>query len=128
MVSFQEDSERKDVKEYGDQLERQRTIQQNKCLHQYFAELATDLNGAGYNLQTAVSLPITITPENVKANIAYRFIAALFPENVREDGTFHTSDLNTKQIKILFECMNAAMADKFKVSHMWPDRFNGGKC
>lgn len=111
-----------------DELEKQRTIQQNKCLHKYFECLADELDGAGFSMQQVVSMPIQPTKENVKANIAHKFIKALFPYLKREDGTFSTSDLSTKEIQVLYENMNYAMGEKFGVSLAWPDRFNGGKC
>ncbi len=90
--------------------------------------MADSLNGGGYSLQQVVTLPITCTTENVKANIAHRFMVALFPDKIKRDGTVSTADLSTTEIKILFECMNNAMAEKFGVSHTWPDRYNGGEC
>ena len=106
--------------------EKARTLKQNACLHSYFGQLAAALNEAGYSLQTVVKLPISMTGSNVKENIAVKFIEALYPEKMREDGTYHTSDLDTKQLSYLYENMNVAMGEKFGVSLDWPTRFNGG--
>ena len=46
----------------------------------------------------------------------------------RKDGTFSTTDLNTKQIQELFENINYATGTKFGISLQWPDRHNRGKC
>ena len=108
--------------------EHQRTIQQNKCLHQYFQQLSESLNDAGYSVQETYTLPVQHTPENIKVNLGHRFMAALFPHKAREDGTFHTSDLSTTEIQTLYENINNAMGSGFGVSLDWPDRFNGGKC
>jgi hypothetical protein len=114
--------------EPGDKEELQRTIQQNKCLHQYFGALADGLNEAEYDVQTVITLPVNFNTERVKEYIAYRFIEALYPEKKREDGTYHTSDLNTKQISCLYENMNRAMSEKFGIGLDWPSRWNEGKC
>jgi hypothetical protein len=111
-----------------DESELQRTIKQNKGLHQFFSELAEALNDSGYSVQEVITLPISHTPDNVKTNIGHRFMMALYPQLEREDGTFSTADLNTKQIKFLYENINNAMSVKFGIGLAWPDRFNGGKC
>ena len=115
------------VKQNSDELELQRTIKQNSCLHQYFSDLAEAFNDGGFSVQEVITLPISHTPDNIKTNIGYTFIKALYPKLERPDGTFHTSDLNRKQISFLYENINRATAE-FGISLLWPDRFNGGKC
>jgi hypothetical protein len=112
----------------SDESELKRTIKQNGCLHQFFAELSQALNDGGYSVQEAITLPISHTPENVKTNIGRRFMAALYPQLEREDGTFSTADLNTKQIQYLYENINNAMSVKFGIGLDWPNHHNGGKC
>ena len=112
----------------GNDIERQRTIQQNKCLHQVFAMLSEKLNDGGYSIQETFTLPISNTPDSVKKGFGHVFMAHMFPKLEREDGTFSTSDLSTKQIHELFENINYATATKFGIGLDWPDRHNGGKC
>jgi hypothetical protein len=111
-----------------DESELQRTIKQNKCLHQFFSDLSEALNDGGYSVQQVITLPISHTPDNVKVNVGHTFIRALYPKLEREDGTYSTADLNRKQIKFLYENINNAMSVKFGIGLAWPDRFNGGKC
>tara|TARA_R110000782_G_scaffold174829_1_gene266007 strand:- start:85 stop:438 length:354 start_codon:yes stop_codon:yes gene_type:complete len=111
-----------------DELELGRTIKQNKCLHQYFAELATALNDSGRSVQEVITLPISHTPENIKVNVGHTFMKALYPHLEREDGTFSTADLNTKQIQWLYENMNNAMSTAYGIGLDWPNHHNGGKC
>ena len=111
-----------------DELEQQRTIAQNRCLHQYFECLAEALNAGGFSIQEVFTLPISPTKDNVKTGFGHVFMKALYPSLVRKDGSISTADLNTKQIQFLYENINAATAEKFGISLDWPDRFNGGKC
>ena len=106
---------------------KQRTIQQNKCLHQVFNDLSEQLNDGGYSVQETFTLPISNTPDSVKKGFGHRFMQALYPSLQREDGTFSTSDLSTKQIQELFENICYAAGTKFGISLSWPDRFNGGE-
>jgi hypothetical protein len=108
-------------------VDKKRTIEQNRCLHECFQAWADGLNDGGYSVQEVFTLPVQHTKESIKVNIAYRFIEALYPEIQRDDGTYHTSDLSTTQIQQLFENINRALGEKFGVSITWPDRFNGGQ-
>jgi hypothetical protein len=107
--------------------DQQRTIQQNKCLHQYFGELAEAFNDGGFSVQEVIKLPISHTPENIKVNIGHRIMMALFPDLIRDDGKISTKDLSTTQIQKLYENINRATAE-YGISLSWPDHHNGGKC
>ena len=111
-----------------DELEKRRTIQQNKCLHKVFQTIADELNAGGFSVQEVFTLPISNTQQSVKQGFGHRFMKHLYPDLQREDGSFSTSDLSTKQIHELFENINYATGTTFGVSVEWPDRHNGGKC
>ena len=109
-------------------IEKQRTIQQNRCLQQYFGELAQALADGGFSLQEVFQLPISPTKDNIRQGFGHTFMKALYPQLEREDGKFSTKDLSTTQIQFLYDNINSATAEKFGISLDWPSHHNGGKC
>ena len=63
-----------------DELEQQRTIKQNRCLHSYFQQLADELNGAGYDVGTTIKVPVAFTGDNVKEYMAKPVMNVLYPD------------------------------------------------
>ncbi|MCP4259769.1 MAG: hypothetical protein GY774_19990 [Planctomycetes bacterium] len=92
----------------------QRSPQQNKSLHKYCQWVADEMNAAGYDAQTAISLPIQLTPELVKECIFKRIMAAMYPDKES------TTELSTTEMQAVYETMNAATASKFGISMQWP--------
>lgn len=101
---------------------KRRTLQQNKCLHSYFQQLADELNAAGYDLRTTIKVPVAFTGHNVKELMAKPVMNALYPD---KDST---AELSTQELQYLYEVLNNMTAEKFGISLQWPDRFNGGQC
>ena len=102
----------------------QRTVQQNKCLHSYLAQLADALNGAGYDVTDGkvIRLPVAFTPENVKEMIFKKVMMSLYPDKTS------TTELSTTEIQTVYENLNKFTAEKFGIGLDWPDRFNAGQC
>ena len=107
--------------------ERRRTTLQNNCLHAVFKDLSRQLNEGGYSIQETFTLPISNTPDSVKKGFGHCFMAALYPQLKRPDGTFSTTDLSTEQTQELFENICFAAGTKFGISLSWPDKHNGGQ-
>ena len=91
-----------------------RTPKQNKSLHKYCAMVADEMNAAGYDFKTAITLPVTMTPELVKEYMFKRIMSVMYPDKES------TTELDTVEIQKVYECMNAATGEKFGVSMDWP--------
>ena len=91
-----------------------RTDQQNRALHKYFELLAKELNGAGYDVGATIKVPVDFTKDTVKEYMAHPIIHALWPEKE------HTSELDTKQIDMLYEHLNRLTAEKFGINVQFP--------
>ena len=92
----------------------QRTHQQNRALHLYCQMVADELNAAGYDAQTVITLPISLTQDIVKDCIFRVIMRALYPDYES------TTELSTTEMQNVYENMNAATAEKFGVSIPWP--------
>ena len=92
----------------------QRTSQQNRALHLYCQMVADELNAAGYDAQTVITLPISLTQDIVKDCIFRAIMRALYPDKES------TTELSTTEMQDVYENMNAATAQKFGVSIPWP--------
>lgn len=98
----------------------QRTVKQNGSLHQVLDSFALDMNEAGIDFKKTVRLPVSFTKENIKEYMFKPIMSGLYPD------VESTADLSTTQMMRVYDVFNAAMAERFGVSHQWPDRFNGG--
>ena len=92
----------------------QRTNQQNKALHLYCQLVADEMNAAGYDAQTAITLPISLTQDIVKENIFKVIMRALYPDKES------TTELSTTEMQNVYEHMNSATAQKFGISMDFP--------
>jgi len=96
------------------EITKHRTGKQNKSLHKYCQMVADEMNAAGYDAQTVISLPIQLTPEIVKDCIFKAIMTALYPDKTS------STQLSTTEIQDVYENMNRATGTKFGVSMDWP--------
>ena len=102
------------INPYAEVTTMQRSGQQNKALHKYCQMVADEMNAAGYDAQTVISLPISLTPEIVKECIFKVIMKALYPDKTS------TTELSTTEIQDVYEIMNNAIGVKFGISMDWP--------
>ena len=102
----------------------QRSPQQQKSLEVYCRGLADGLNAVGYDFTDGkvIRLPVAFTQENVKEYMFKKVMASLYPDKERKDGTFSTTDLDTKEIQKVYENLNLFTSEKFGVGMTWPSR------
>ena len=105
-----------------DELEKDRTLKQNRCLHSYCNQLAEAFNDAGMDMKATLKHDIEIpwSGERVKEFIFNAVSLAKYDKT--------SSELTTKEIQVVYEIVNRHTAEKFGIGLSWPDRFNGGKC
>ena len=80
----------------------QRTSQQNRSMHLYFAQLAEALNDAGLDMQTTMKhykVEVPWTPESVKEVIWKLVQDKMF-------GKRSTTELTTEQVNQVYEVVN----------------------
>jgi len=104
-----------DIKIFKDD---KRTLTQNGCLHEFIADLSSELNGAGFDVKQVITVSVDFTPETVKKYMVHPIMKALFPD------IESTADLSTKQISEVYENLNRLTAEKFGISCAWPSRLN----
>ena len=102
------------INPYAEVTTMQRSGQQNKALHKYCQMVADEMNAAGYDAQTVISLPISLTPEIVKECIFKVIMKALYPDKTS------TTELSTTEIQDVYENMNNATGQKFGISMDFP--------
>ena len=90
---------------------KQRTIQQNKRLHQWMTELATEFNNRGLYVQKVLkpTWEIEWTPEMVKDNIVRPIAEAVAK-------TEHTSELTTVELVKVIDVIDKNLLQKFQVN------------
>lgn len=91
-----------------------RTPQQQKSIEVYCREIAAAMNDAGYDVQTAITLPVALTQEVVKEHIFKVIMRAMYPDKTS------TTELSTTECQAVYETMNANLGTKFGVSLPWP--------
>jgi hypothetical protein len=93
----------------------QRTTQQNRALHKYFALLATELNAAGLDMKATLkpSIEIPWTPENVKEHLWKPF--QNFQLN-RES----TTDLSVREVDDVYNTLNRHLGEKLHIHVPFP--------
>lgn len=97
-----------------DKPQKIRTGQQNKSLHVYCTELATELNNAGVTMQALIeNLQVDHTKESVKS--IWRAIAKA------KYGKESTTELTTDEIQAVYEEMNRMVAN-FGIHISWPSQ------
>lgn len=96
-------------------MENQRTITQNKAMHKYFELLATELNDAGLTMRKVLKPEVDIdwTPEAVKSYLWKPIQDALYQKN-------STTELNKKQVSLVFETLNRHLGTKLGVHVAFP--------
>ena len=92
----------------------QRTLAQNRSLHKYCADVADEMNAAGYDFKQVVRLPVSMTPELVKEYLFKRIMSTRYPDKES------TTELDTVEIQKVYEDMNNATAQLFGISMAWP--------
>lgn len=98
-------------------MDNQRTLQQNKALHQYFTLLAQELNLAGYDMKRTLkpSADIPWTPENVKEYL-WRPIQEAY---VNKEST---RELTTKEIDKVYDVLNKHLGETTGVTVVFPSK------
>jgi hypothetical protein len=96
-------------------MENQRTITQNKAMHKYFELLASELNDAGLTMRKVLKPEIDIdwTPEAVKSYLWKPIQDALYQKN-------STTELNRKQVSLVFETLNRHLGTKLGIHVPFP--------
>jgi len=94
----------------------QRSKTQNGCLHEYIANLSEALNDGGFDVGTTIKIPVNFTPETVKEYMVKPIMKALYPEYTS------TTQLDTKQIGVVYEHLNRLTAEKFGIGLLWPSK------
>jgi len=92
----------------------QRTKTQNGCLHEYLANLAKSLNDGGYDVGTTIKVDVDFTPDTVKEYMFKPIMKALYPDKTS------TTQLDTKEISIVYEHLNRLTSQKFGIGLLWP--------
>jgi hypothetical protein len=95
--------------------EKQRTLQQNRALHKYFALLARTLNERGLDMRTVLKEEIEIlwTTEMVK-DYLWRPIMQIM------EGKVSTTEMNTTDPSAVYEVLSRHMAQKHGVDVPFP--------
>jgi len=96
-------------------MENQRTITQNKAMHKYFELLATELNDAGLTMRKVLKPTVDIdwTPEAIKTYLWKPIQDALYQKN-------STTELDKKQVSLVFETLNRHLGTKLGVHVPFP--------
>ena len=100
----------------GMSTEKIRTLQQNKSLHKYCQELATELNNAGVTMEALIqNLQVDHTMYSVKS--IWKAIAKA------KFGKDSTATLTTKELQEVYEEVNRMVAG-FGIHLAWPSQEN----
>lgn len=108
-----------------DDLEKQRTIQQNKSLHKYCTLMADSLNEAGFDFKKFLEVS--------KYKIDVPWTMELFKDQIwrpvmeSQTGKESTTDMSTTDPSHIHRIVDARIAEITGVSHAWPDKFRRGE-
>jgi hypothetical protein len=94
----------------------QRTSQQNKALHKYFALLATELNAAGFSVQLVLK-------EKMELDWNERSVKELLWRSAQQAllGKQSTTDLDKQEdITLVYEHLSRHLGEKFGVQVDFP--------
>ena len=89
---------------------------QNSALHLYITMLAAEMASGGLDLRTAIHVPISPTPENVKELIIRPVLKAMFPEKKS------TTQLNKVELSALYEQINQMTSERWGIGIPFPHR------
>lgn len=94
---------------------KQRTALQNRSLHKYCTMVATALNDSGHDMRRTLKASIEIpwTPESVKEHLWRPIQIAML--NIES-----TTDLDSAQPSIIYDCLSRHLASKLGISVEWP--------
>lgn len=94
---------------------KQRTSQQNKALHAYFQLVSEALNDAGLDMKAVLkpSVDINWSPMTVK-DFLWR------PVQTLQLGKRSTTEMNTKDIDVIYDTINRHLSEKFNLHIPFP--------
>ena len=98
-----------------------RTIKQNASLHVGLTNLSDEFNAAGLDMKKVLKPGVDI-PWTLESAKEYLFNPI---SRVMHDGRT-SSELDTKEIKEVWDVLIRFTGEKHGVTVAWPDRFNGG--
>ena len=92
-----------------------RTIQQNKALHKWFAELATELNNRGLDMRTVLKPTVEIPwdTETVKNHLWRPVQKTMLEKN-------STTELTTAEVNKIYEVLDRHLLTKFHINMPFP--------
>jgi hypothetical protein len=98
-----------------DKQTKQRTISQNNALHQYFTELAEELNLHGLDMRKTLKPTINIpwSCDTVKEYL-WRPVMKI------QTGKESTTELTTKEIDLVFDTINRHIGEQFGLTIEFP--------
>ena len=102
-------------------MKNQRTLQQNKALHQYFRLLAEELNNAGYDMRRTLKPGVDIpwSSETVKE---YLWKPIQNAQLMKQS----TKDLTTKEIDLVYDTLNRHLWQTTGVTIEFPSQDTDG--
>ena len=94
---------------------KQRTLTQNRALHQYYTHLAAALNASGYDMRRTLKQDVEIpwTPELVKEFLWRPLQNALLNKE-------STTELTTKEIDEVLDVLTRHLGEKLGISVEFP--------
>jgi len=98
-----------------DHAEKQRTIQQNRAIHKYFALLARTLNEGGLDMREVLkpSVDIPWTTEMVKEHLWKPILKIM-------EGKESTTEMNTTDPGAVYEVLSRHLSQKYGVHVPFP--------
>ena len=102
-------------------MKNQRTLKQNKSLHQYFRLLAEELNNAGYDMRRTLKPGVDIpwSSETVKE---YLWKPIQNAQLMKQS----TKDLTTKEIDLVYDTLNRHLGQTTGVTIEFPSQDTDG--
>ena len=96
-------------------MKNQRTLQQNKALHQYFRLLAEELNNAGYDMKRTLNDDVNI-PWGGATVKEYLWKPIQKAQLMKSS----TTELTTEEIDLVYDTLNRYLAEKTGVHVPFP--------
>jgi hypothetical protein len=92
-----------------------RTLQQNKAMHKYFADVAESLNDAGYDMKKTLKPEVEIpwTPASVKSHLWKPIQEAMMLKD-------STTELQTDQVSAVYSVLSRHLSAKLGVNVSFP--------
>jgi len=101
-------------------MEKQRTPKQNNSLHEYFEQLAEELNDSGLDMRKVLKEAISI-PWNKDTIKEYLWR----PVQEAQIGKKSTTKLTTKEVDLIYNTLNRYLGEKFGIIVSFPRRNHG---